>query len=233
MPGPIFIIGCGPMIGSHVARLFATSANFTSLALFARTDATLIAATEFITAAATKAQITAYKTDVTDSLAFAYALRNAVEKVGNPEVVVYNPARIHFTPPFGPAYADMDVVTDFSIPCLGLRTAAQVLLPAIRACADEGARHPALWVTSGAIVHDPIPILWSLCMAKSGQASLVKCIAKEEAGMGGKVHVALVTVGGQVGVEEEVNNPVMIAETFLNMWRQGKAEWGVEMKHGW
>lgn len=43
-------IGCGPMTGSHTACLFATSANFTTLALFARSDSTLASATKFISA---------------------------------------------------------------------------------------------------------------------------------------------------------------------------------------
>ena len=45
-------------------------------------------------------------------------------------------------------------------------------------------------------------------MAKAAQASLVKILAEENKGV---EHVALVTVGGQVTMEEAVNNPANIA----------------------
>ncbi|KAI4185566.1 MAG: hypothetical protein L6R41_004046 [Letrouitia leprolyta] len=184
------------------------------------------------TQAAPSVKITTYRTDVTDPAAFTQILEKAVAELGNPEVVIYNAARINLpAPPFAhSAYSDTDVVTDFSIPRLGLRTTAQVLLPALRASASGGAVHAALWVTCGAIIHNPIPMLWSLCMAKSAQVSLVKSIAKEE---GGKVHVALLTIGGQVSMEEKVNNPPVIAESLLKLWGQGKEQWVLEMKHGW
>ena len=61
---------------------------------------------------------------------------------------------------------------------------------------------PALFVTSGAIIHQRLAPVFSLSMAKVAQASLAKLLAEENKDF---VHMALVTVGGQVTPSEEVN----------------------------
>ena len=67
-------------------------------------------------------------------------------------------------------------------------------------------------------------------MAKAAQASLVKLLAADNEGA---VHVALVTVGGQVTPEEKVNNPPNIAAKFWDLYEQKKGNWEFEMKCGW
>lgn len=105
------------------------------------------------------------------------------------------------------------------------------MLPRLQALARQNpGAHPALFVTSSALIHRPYAPVFSLSMAKAAQASLVKSLAADNEGV---VHVALVTVGGQVSEEEEVNNPRNIAARFWDLYVQRKGCWQFEMKCGW
>ena len=57
-------------------------------------------------------------------------------------------------------------------------------------------------------------------MAKAAQASLTKVLAEVNKDI---VHVALVTVGGQVSPEEEARNPENIATKFWKLFQQKAA----------
>lgn len=227
-PGAIFIVGSGPMIGSHVARLFATH-SFTHIALFSRSTANLSRDADFVTSAAPSASVQTYQADVTDPAALKAALEKAVHETGAPEVVVYNAARIKYGI-FG-QYSTDDMVEDFKVPNLGLYTTASVLLPHLQALAQSTpSAHPALFVTSAAIIHQPFGPVFSLSMAKAAQASLAKLVADDNKDV---VHVALVTVGGPVTPEEKVNNPPNIATKFWDLYQQKKGSWEFEVKCGW
>ena len=228
-PGPLFIIGAGPLISSYTARLFATH-SFTHIALFSRTTDSLSSSASFIKSAAPGAIIKTHAVDVTDKSGLTNALSTAVNEVGAPEVVIYNAARIRFGA-LG-EYPQADIVEDFKIPCLGLVTTANVLLPHLQAVARQSKEaHPALFVTSGFIVHQPQASVFSLGMAKAAQANLVKLLTEENRGV---VHVALVTVGGVVGTDEGVIHPADVADKFGELWKQRKEEgkWEEEVKVG-
>ena len=123
------------------------------------------------------------------------------------------------------------MVEDFKVPNLGLYTTAAVLLPHLQALAKSTPdAHPSLFVTSGAVIHQPFAPVFSLSMAKAAQASLVKLLAGENEGV---VHVALVTVGGVVSMEEEVNNPGNVAGKFWELYAQERGRWEVEIRCGW
>ena len=87
-----------------------------------------------------------------------------------------------------------------------------------------------LFVTSSALIHQRFAPVFSLSTAKAAQASLVKLLATDNQGA---VHVALVTLGGQVSEEEEVNNPSSVATTFWELYEQKKGDWQFEMRCGW
>ena len=91
----IFIVGSGPMIGSHVASLFA-SKSFSHVALFARSTDKLAKDASFVTSVTPSASVHTYSSDVTNHTALKEALEKAVTEVGTPEVVVYNAARIAY-----------------------------------------------------------------------------------------------------------------------------------------
>ena len=227
-PGSIFVVGSGPMIGSHIARLFATH-TFTHVALFSRSTSNLAHDASFVTSAAPASSVSTYAADVTDANALRAALEKAVSEVGVPEVVIYNAARVSYGS-FGP-YSPADIIEDFKIPNLGLYTTATILLPHLQALAKSHPNaHPALFVTSGAIIHQPSAPVFSLSMAKAAQANLTKLLAEENKDV---VHVALVTVSGQVTPEEEVNNPENIATKFWELYQQTKGSWEFEIRCGW
>lgn len=128
-------------------------------------------------------------------------------------------------------YSPADIVEDFKIANLGLYTTASVLLPHLQDLAEtEPNTHLALFVTSGAIIHQPIAPVFSLCMAQAAQPSLARVLADQNKGV---VHVALVAVGGQVSAEEEVNNPENIATKFWELYTQKRGSWKFEKKCGW
>ena len=206
------------MIGSHVDPLFAQR-GFEHLALFSRSTSNLSRDASFVTSAVPSASVHTYETDVTDHASLSAALEKAVSEIGVPEVVLYNAARINFGM-FG-QYSPEDIAEDFMIPNLGLYTTASKLLPHLQALAKSRPdAHPALFVTSGAIICQPFAPVFSLSMAKAAQANMSRLLAEENKDI---VHVALVTVGGVVSMQEKVNNPPNAASKF----------WDFEMKCGW
>ena len=216
------------MIGSHVARLFAQH-GFKHLALFSRSNSNLSRDASFVTSAVPSASVHTYEADVTNHASLSAALEKAISEIGVPEVVLYNAARINIGT-FG-QYSSEDIVEDFKIPNLGLYTTASKLLPHLQALAKSHPdAHPALFVTSGAIIHQPFAPFFSLSMAKAAQANMTKLLAEENKDI---VHVALVTVGGVVSMEEEVNNPPNVATKFWELYEQKKGSWDFEIKCGW
>ncbi|KAF7863155.1 hypothetical protein EAF04_007238 [Stromatinia cepivora] len=207
-----------------ISRLFAAH-TFTHIALFARSQTTLTASGDFITAAASSALIHTYIADVTNTPGLTSALQKAVKEVGSPEVVVYNAARVSYGN-FG-EYKEEDILEDFKISNLGLYTTAKVLLPGLQALAKERPdSHPSLFVTSSPLIDQPYAPVFSLSMAKAAQASLVKVLIELTKG---EVHVALVKIGGPVSEQESVNNPEHIATKFWELWEQKKGDSVVEL----
>lgn len=106
-----------------------------------------------------------------------------------------------------------------------------MLLPFLQKLAKSNpSAHPALFVTSGAIIHQPFAPVFSLSMAEAAQASLAKLLAEDNKDV---VHVALVTVGGQMTPDEKANNPANIAAKFWELYEQKKGSWEFEIKCGW
>ncbi len=83
----MFVIGSGPMIGSHVARLFAMH-GFSHVVLFSRSATNLSRYASFITSAAPSTSVKTYAVDVTEYTSLGFVLEQAVLEVGEPEVVV-------------------------------------------------------------------------------------------------------------------------------------------------
>ena len=167
--------------------------------------------------------------DVTDHAALCTSLEEAITEIGAPEVVVYNAALVRGSK-FGD-YSTEKILEDFKVPNLGLYTTATVLLPYLRKIGQTNPKaHPALFVTSGAIIHEPFAPVFSLSMAKTAQASLVKSIRDANMGI---VHVALVTVGGPVGEGEGNIRPGDVAERFWELYGQERERWEFEVRVGW
>lgn len=230
MSKTVFVIGSGPMIGSHVARLFAIK-SFSNVALFSRSESNLLRDCTFVTSASASstALTRGYSVDVTDGAALKIALERAIAELGVPEVVVFNPARIGYSM-FG-HYSAEDILEDFKVPNVGLYNTATVMLPYLQTLAKSDPKaHPSFFVTSGAIIHQPFAPVFSLSIAKAAQADLVKLLAEDNKNV---VHVALITIGGQVTPEEPINNPTNIATKFWYLYEQKRGQWTFEEKCGW
>jgi short-subunit dehydrogenase len=216
------------MLGSHVDRHFATH-SFTHVALFSRSPSSLLRDASFVTSTAPSTSVHTYPVDVTDHFTFKVALEKAVSEAGDPEVVVYNAARIKYGT-LG-EHPPEEIIADFKVPNLGLYTTASVLLPHLQVLAQSNpSAKPSLFVTSGAIIHQPLAPVFSLSMAKAAQANLVKLLADANKDV---VHVSLVTIGGEIRPEKEVNNPPSIATKFWELYEQEKGSWEFEKKCRW
>ncbi|KAI9645675.1 hypothetical protein NHQ30_006417 [Ciborinia camelliae] len=190
--------------------------------VFARSQSTLSASTDFIIAASPSASIHTYAADATDTEGLTSALKKAVE---DPEVVVYNAARVSHGN-FG-EYKEEDMVVDFKIPNLGLYVTAKVLLPGLKALAKEKPEsHPSLFVTSSPIIYQSFAPVFSLAMAKAAQANLVKLLIEQTKD---KAHIVLVMVGGPVSEQETVNNPKHVATKFWELSEQKRGSRAVEL----
>jgi hypothetical protein len=85
--------------------------------------------------------------------------------------------------------------------------------------------NPSFFVTSGRLHDEPIPILFSLSIAKAAQRTLV--LSQQQ--LYPDIHVALLLIGGAVSFEEEVRNPPNIAEELWKLYEQEKKDWAVEV----
>ncbi len=108
---------------------------------------------------------------MTDPAGLTTALEKIVSEVGASEVVVYNAARNSYV--MLGQYSPTDILEEFKVPKLGLGTTASVLLPHLQALAKSiQDAYPALFVTSGAIIHQPFAPVFSLSMAKAEEEKL-------------------------------------------------------------
>lgn len=85
--------------------------------------------------------------------------------------------------------------------------------------------NPSFLVTSGLLHDDPIPILFSLSIAKAAQRTLALTLQRQYP----EIHVALLLISGSVSFEEEVRNPANVAEELWKLYAQEKKEWAVEV----
>ena len=128
-------------------------------------------------------------------------------------------------------YSFEHIVEDFMIPNLWLHTTASKLLPHIQALAKSRPdAHHALFVTLGAIIHQPFAPVFSLSMSKAAQANMTMLLAEENKDI---VHVALVTVDGIASMQEKLKNPSNAVSRFWEIYEQKIGGWNFEMKCGW
>ena len=124
-PGPIFIVGSGPMIGLYIARLFATH-DFIYIALFSRFTSNLARNVFFVIFAVFFVSIYIYFIDVIDDIALIIVLEKTIIDINVPEVVVYNAARINYR--IFEKYTSKNILLDFKIFNLDLYIIVSVML---------------------------------------------------------------------------------------------------------
>ena len=158
MPGAI-VIGAGPGIGTSVARRFAREGL--AVGVLARSPGTVGAALAAL--AGLGAETAGVSADVTDEPALRAALDEVVDRVGVPEVLVYNAALIQ-SDALGELSAQQHLDA-WAVNVVGAITAVAHLGPAM-AQAGRG----TILLTGG--MPEPVPDVTSLSLGKAGVRAL-------------------------------------------------------------
>jgi len=155
--------------------------------------------------------------DVTDEHALRAALDQVVDRLGVPEVLVYNAALIQ-SDALGELTASQQLDA-WAVNVVGAITAAAHLGPAM-AQAGRG----TILLTGG--MPEPVPDVTSLSLGKAGVRALAQLLARayEPAG----VHVATVTVAGAVAPGSAFD-PDEIAEQYWRLHTQPAGAWEREV----
>lgn len=214
MPGAV-IIGAGPGIGRAVALRFAREGL--PVAVVARTDATVGATADAV--ARLGVPVAALTADAADEDALRGALDAAVERLGTPDVVVYNAAIIQ-TDTAGQlsTRAHLDA---WAVNVVGALTAAAHVGPRM---ARRGSG--SFIVTGG--MPEPKRDYVSLSLGKAGLRTLADLLHLEYGAAG--VHVATVTVDGAVAPGTAFD-PDVIAEHYWTLHTQPPGRWQREIMH--
>src|SRR4051812_46141934 len=183
MPGA-FIIGAGPGLGRAVAHRFARERL--PLALFARSRSTVDDTADALRNSAVA--VLAMTADSADESSLRAALDEAQQRLGPPDVVVYNAAVIQ-RDALGELSADGQLAA-WAVNVVGALTAAVHLAP--RMIGNGGG---SIIITGG--MPSPDPHYVSLSLGKAGVRALATMLAAAYGPAG--LHVATVTVGGPVG----------------------------------
>ena len=212
MPGAI-VIGAGPGIGTSVAQRLAREGL--AVAVLARSRGTVDAALASLEAI--RADSVGVIADVTDERALRAALDEVVERLGAPEVLVYNAALIQ-SDALGELTAAQQLDA-WAVNVVGAITAVGHLGPAM-AQAGRG----TILLTGG--MPEPVPEVTSLSLGKAGVRALAQLVARAYEPSG--VHVATVTVGGTVAPGSAFD-PDEIAEQYWRLHTQPRGAWQREV----
>ncbi|WP_045822835.1 SDR family oxidoreductase [Williamsia herbipolensis] len=211
--GSVLVVGAGPGIGRSVARRFAAAGH--PVGVIARSPSTIDALLGDLpdTAAGARA-------DVADDSALRSAVAGLVDRLGVPELVVYNAGVIRTD-----TVGDLDVRTlldTYAVNVAGAVVTAATLLPRMRA--QRGGR---FLLTAG--MPHPLPELTSLSLGKAGLRTLAELLDSGHLDHG--VRCATVTVCGPVAPNTRYD-PDLIAETYEQMHRRSDTEWVTDVRFG-
>ncbi len=214
MAGAI-VIGAGPGIGASVARRFAREG--VPVAVLARSQATVEQALDSLAGGA--AETFGITADVTDEHALRAALDQVVDRLGPPEVLVYNAALIQSDVP-GELTARQHLDA-WAVNVVGAITAVAHLGPGM----IESGRGTIV-LTGG--MPEPVPGVTSLSLGKAGLRALTELLARAYEPSG--VHVATVTVHGAVAPGSAFD-PDEIAEEYWRLHTQPPGSWQREARY--
>jgi len=209
----VVIIGAGPGIGRSVAMRFAREGL--AVGLVARGSLKEVAAA----VESLGVPVVTATADAGDEESLRGALSAVAERLGPPEVVVYNAAVIR---PDAPGELSVREHLDrWAVNVLGAHTAAAHVLPGM---ADRG--RGTFVVTGG--MPEPVPEYLSLSLGKAGIRALVGALDRAYRSAG--VHVASVTVAGAVAPGTDFD-PDDIAEHYWRLHVAPGEEWVTEVVH--
>ncbi len=209
------IVGAGPGIGQSVAQAFAREGY--ALALAARHPAKLDEFRRELEQQGTAAR--AYAADASDEASLRQLFASVRADLGDPEVLVYNPAAHS---PGKPTTLNAEqLVADFRVNVTGALLCAQQAAGAMKA-RGRG----TILLTGGGFAHEPAANYTSLSLGKAALRNLTYSLAQELGAHG--IHVATVTVYGFVQSGTHYD-PARIADAFLRLHKQKPGHFQTEL----
>ena len=208
------IVGAGLGIGQSLALAFAREGY--DIALTSRNPAKLKA----IQAAVEKSGGLArgYTAEAGDEASLRAMLAQVRQDLGDPEVLIYNPASAHIGKPTTLTTANL--LADFQMNVAGALVCAQEVAPAMKAN-----KKGSILLTGGGFAYEPAANYASLSLGKAALRNLTYSLAQELGGSG--IHVATVTVYGFVQTDTHFD-PARIAEVFVRLNRQAPGHFKTE-----
>jgi NAD(P)-dependent dehydrogenase (short-subunit alcohol dehydrogenase family) len=208
------VIGAGRGIGLSVARRIAREGL--SVGVIARAEPTVASAL----AALSGHDAHGVAADATDEAALRGALDEIADRLGPPELLVYNAALIR-ADTIGELTAAQHLDA-WAVNVVGAITAAAHVAPGM---AERGGG--TIVITGG--MPEPVPAYTSLSLGKAGVRTLVTLLDRTYGAEG--VHAASVTVLGEVAPGTAFD-PDDIAERYWRLHTQPPGAWEHEVTHG-
>ncbi len=213
----LIVVGGGPLIGTALVRRFARDGM--PATILARGASTLHDLAEEVRRQQPDARVHGVVADATDEEGLRRGLDEAIATHGVPDVVIYNAARIRADRP-GELSA-RELLDTLAVNVAGAITTGSHVLPRLR---ETGG---SLLFTGGMPQVDPAYA--SLSLGKAGLRTVADLFRAEVAG--DQVHVATVTVGGEV-VRGTPYDPDLVAEVFAELHAEARGRWRSEVLVG-
>lgn len=215
------VVGIGPKNGAAFARRF--HATGFAVALVSRT-------TDFSKALATELGegTMTYACDVSKPDAVHQTFAQIRSQLGDPEVLIYNAGSGSWKG-FDETTAE-DLTSSFAVNALGMLTAAQAVLPAMRK-----ARRGSIVIVGATASLRGKPKTTAFAAAKAAQRSLAQSMARQFWPEG--IHVSLMIIDGGIaeagaaasGEVVKMLDPTAIADAALALIRQPPSAWSFEV----
>lgn len=209
------IVGAGPGIGQSVALAFAREGY--DVALASRSTETLKGFVPGIEKLGAVART--YGVEAHDEAALRALFVQVRRELGDPEVVVYNPAAHKVGKPT--TLTAEALLADFRVNVVGALVCAQEAAPAMKT-KNRG----TILFTGGGFAHEPAANYASLSLGKAALRSLTFTLAQELGAAG--IHVATVTVYGFVQSGTHFD-PARIADAYIRLHRQSPGHFQTEV----
>jgi NADP-dependent 3-hydroxy acid dehydrogenase YdfG len=206
MDKTIFIVGMGPGVNAAVAQRFSREGY--AVGAVARSADKLERQLAPLRDAGVK--VASAAADARDIASLRGALAALQAELGDASVLVYNAAGMTYRP-----LADLGAeqfATDLAVSVVGAFTAAQAVLPAMRA-----QRSGTILLTGGGFAFEPMPALASLGVGKAAIRNLAFGLYADLKDSG--VHAATVTICGMVAPGTPFD-PERIAEAYWQLHTQ-------------
>jgi NADP-dependent 3-hydroxy acid dehydrogenase YdfG len=213
--GTAIIVGAGGGLGTAIVD--ELTAEGYPVALLARGDNRLQKHAAELAASGHLAR--AYRADAGDAENLTAAVGQAVDEMGQPDILVYNVAVLAPDKPDELTAAEWN--SRFAVNMTGAKVAADAVLPRLRG------GHGTLLFTGGGYSLHPSAKFTALSAGKAALRAYVLALFEDQRARG--VHAATVTIGGDIGGPGF--EPAAIARRYLEFLHQPPGQWTAEIFH--